>query len=1258
MRIISIALLAILAVGAFVSADVSLPAVSFNSAAIYVRFASGACAISVVDKTTGATQSVIVALKTTWADGTRLYQIGDRNGDNGLAYDRPYTVTVSGCVTSTTISFSTIAPKVGATYARPLPWNASKPYNLDTPTIDWSSKTQVIVEPWSGAPFRLINSAGDAGYSLANATSPFGRWWGGTGYGTPQNSISGVPGTNATTSGTTAIYLGIDPRIGGGLIDPYSNAPAWENLGLAFWGSGSDIAPGNRLLNVCLVVNGIDCASPAFQVQFPSGDLAQQVAGTGAQNLHPSTVYTPFFSGWNAPMYRWQWPQFLTVTCTAGSCTVPSPTSQNFLPQGMAAGSRIFITDSGCVDSVCTISAATNAATFTTVESITVTGAAATAMPTAVKLWKSNSTGTISFTAKYQMMGTSVANTVAEGMVCSREFTEGSFTGALCSVPERAVDYQRIYVLPSNGGQPVLISANKTPFVSQMSGWAAEDQPAWWLDKCPAPISFDDTDPRSWYCAPPNTSGLKMVMKLTYTGDLVTPLSTSYTGGVFGDLPYATEQVTWTNMTPASTSKNVAARVAATYPSFNTSLYGSTWALATNGVTGNYSVWLNNYNGQDGGPAWIAVQRLSDAAIVELYHTLNGEDPNGAVVHPRLSWCNQHSVYGIPTVPGLYGIACNILPIAETPNSSKLHNGPWVLNLTHVKKAGAWNADTSLPWPPDTSYDRTCPSGIAQTFKDFGATGENCAFFRVTDQPANTAPNTAEQAVFTAPSFNAGYRLNPNAQLRVGMKMIDTGNLPTPGDSESIRIVQVNPIAASTDLEVVVHRNAIKDYACAINGSPSDAENCGGGDARLQHSDNWIPRMNPGYEHTANSGTVLVLNPGGVESEMPYSLSVGHSTQSGHTGSTLVSRLSNVLFRYGVPLTGLSSYPVLSNSASYRAPWHTWQGLAYNDGAGKAQAYLNVIGAFGFALDGNANNPNEGSGNGNDLANQIGARSITAGTGTNVWKVGVIGTVDYKTRPLLGVVGPMLLKDRSPVNISSAPDYSLCYNYLSGSGASADCGQGVQGDVFVKAPNVYAYANGTTAMYWANIPTVISGWPANGWLRRLRVNRPDPEGKNSQLLTTALRPYLTHYPFWGATLHPGGKAFLVTSAGPLAGNRGVALFGTLPTFNDAATPATNALGGLPTKFGAVTGYTHARIEFGYDSNLYCTERAKTCVTDEVLTPYAFEDESTTAKDCASGCTFSSLPVIPGHLTYYRTRYCQNAGCTGTTLAGEISVAVP
>lgn len=105
---------------------------------------------------------------------------------------------------------------------------------------------------------------------------------------------------------------------------------------------------------------------------------------------------------------------------------------------------------------------------------------------------------------------------------------------------------------------------------------------------------------------------------------------------------------------------------------------------------------------------------------------------------------------------------------------------------------------------------------------------------------------------------------------------------------------------------------------------------------------------------------------------------------------------------------------------------------------------------------------------------------------------------------------------------------------------------------------------------------------------------------------------------------------------------------------------------LKVDVGAVAGVDNVVVDFGYDTNFYCSEnRSEKCIANAATVPtgahpYRYPVEGTggvesglTGVSCSAGCSVE-LPLLPGRVAYYRVVY-RNSG--GTALhRGQTQVA--
>jgi hypothetical protein len=1027
-----------------------------------------------------------------------------------------------------------------------------------------------------------------------------------------------------------------------------------ENLGLIVWGR-------------CISGSGADCdieigityhpadgfAGTPITLRMPTGALAKISGGsshTYANGAFPTSYPRPLFAGWGDVRITRDMMMGPTqstsssivngvITINAPAATVPGNIQRTLRP-----GHHVWVQDSGCsangAPNICTVAANNNAGSLTLAEtSVNSTGKLFRGLPWGIMVRKKTATGSIQAGFRYRVAGAPNSSTGTFVPVCGpvEQTDADGVKGHPCAIPERGGPYYMLYFISHNGDVVRPIAA--------LGGWGLG---AFRGEQ----ISFSPTQGNVLFAKSGAT-----VYRLTYTGNWKTSVWDTDAGryllNMGGDFAYFNENLTW----QPAISPDPGTQITTRYPTQVRSPYPAWTTASFAGVSGDLAVLYRTVNGgQDDGPCQVAVFNLLTGTVIDFFNTLEVGGP--------LAWGNCHSIGVNQLMPNTLTTSFNILRVN---NAAKISAGPYRMQVEAVQRDGSWSTNTCLEWPAGTgtqctgvpAYDKACPSGLSDEYAGFGANGNQCITLRVSGGPCNMTPSAADTALYGPCDWNGAYAKGP--VLRPGHQFVDTlTGGDAPGDAEHFRVLTVEN-TGDGKLKVVAQRNAARDYCCATVGTSNpDGSNCVCHNGQMMHATNWTALMVPGTKASCNAASIHVTYanptlPGKTYTEFSRSFQ-GHSSYG---------RGPNGTFRYlGAGVVTLSSFSDLGQQPPVKLNpvATTFNGVAAPIGA-YYQQYLNHSQSAAsnedtiFSFDANAVNPALGSA-GNDMGNAIGPRpsSLFTQVDGDVWRLSAIDTVNYKNRPLIGWAGPKVLKDISgpSSNIGAAPDYSLCYAYKNGECRS----DAVSGNIFTKVPNTFKHSGWQsgwcqTGMEFANIPCVLSAAPAAGYARQFRSDGPDLSGSDQRLLTSALRPYGTHYPFWGVVAHPAGKVALMTSGGNLEGIRHSVLLAKLPPFRDSMNKR-NTLGGLTVKLGVREGMTQARVRFGYNTSFHCTERSEACVTDVNVTPFAYaESDALTAANCAAGCSIT-VPAIPGRLLYYRVEWFN--GTTWTN--GDTLTAVP
>lgn len=1171
-----------------------------------------------------------------WTDGSRVVTLGHQTDDRALAAATTYYLRVSGCGGTTSISFTTPTLGVGTTMQWPAPFNASKWGNLGYPTIDLLNR-KTYVDPTSGVKLRPMNLAGDWGWRAGgtwDATYPFNvsgsyqfaDYTGGTGWSNP-GSITSGSSTSATTGGTSPIDLYLVPE------NPWTGYRTFDDLGIVLWGGASSGSAPDNQIEVCIFLNPTQgCIGTPMLISLPKGS-AQQLASKGADPDHPfpSTFPGPMFAGWgiNDPIRSENRATYGSLSGSNGVLTIQNPDVQQHFSDGHTAGNRIKIVGSGCQpNDMCTIASFTNAGSIRTVEPVNVSGANFTSYGMGVRIWKLTSNGTVTVGARYKPAGSRTMGLQAGTPPCGYvAATSGDGkTGFVCEVDTPINGGDLLYFVASDGTirkfSMLLVPQHQGVFAS----WPANDRPTPGGNVPLYPVGYDQSDPKTFYAAMQNAAGSFSVFKLSYTGDFTQDLDFQFSAGIGGDTPDnftpALDHMVWSNLMPPSQGKDLDTQIKTSYPNYNVSVYGD-WKSGVNfaGVSANKAIFYKAYDGQDQGPAWIAIVDLPSGIVSNMIHTADGTGTNGYI-----QWGSIHTVQSLPAVPNGVLIGDNLL---NSNNSSKLHGGPFTAQVTGVLRGGAWSATTNLPWPPDSTYDNACPSGNVYAF--IGATGNQCVTIRLPKGGAcNVAPAAIEKSTWPCP-WNANYA-QPFA-LKVGAVM---GNAAGGTDDEKFRVISIST-EPDSQLRVVLQRNSMWDYCCVTGTHTNNGvSNCVDNAGQNTHANGWSVMMYPGTLNGCASG-VFVLDASANSIGEIGRLQQAHGTFAAGLTSGNLSYLTSTALKANAPLSQLFSLP--TTIAQIDPP--AYQGI-YPPG-GLLQSYVARISSskavdpstIPWMLD--SNTLNAGSPGGwESLNNSISQRSLTK-VGTDIYKIQVLGNVAYKVFPLVGWAGRFNLKDVSALgsDLTSAPYYSMCYAYTAGecySGSSAN-------DVFVKVPNAIDTGACVVGISWANTPCVVSGLAAGGGIRQQGLVNPASGGGTSRFLTYSLAAPGQHYPYTTAAWLTDGQTAILPGSHSIGGWGPMGFLMALPPWQTDTVPR-NSL--LTLQFTVTGGSAYAEVQFGYSrwglpSQLYCTARAEACNSSVPANGvFNFESERRSLTSCTNGCTID-IPVISTNIVYFRVR---------------------
>jgi hypothetical protein len=1246
-----------------------------TQAVVAIRNANGFCALALsessslaplvrdVDPNVYASSNIDMLRPDTvvQSDGTRLVTLGHMTGDRALAAATTYYLSVSGCGSTVTATITTPTVGIGTTMQWPVPIDPNGWGRLGFPEIDLIHR-HTYVDPLTGVRMIPINLAGDwswrtgggwgASYPFTQTGSnAFADYAGGDGWNNPADVLKGSA-SQASTGGTTPIdlYTGMETPDD----SLWKGWHTFDDLGVLLYGSASSGSAPDNQITLCIFLNPSGgCVGQPITISLPTQFGQVVSAGSDPDHPWPASFPSPLFAGWgiHAPIPTERRMSNGTLSASGGTLTLASINARQYFSDALAKGNRIKIAGSGCSpNSMCTIASVANAASATIAENIRVNNAAFSAYGWGIRIQKVTANGTVVVGARWKAAGSETVGTQAASPSCSFvQVTSGDGkTGYVCEVnsPQSGADY--LYFVADDGTVRSFSAALVPNHQTQLNSMAPADRPNSAANVPFYPLGFDPVNPNLFYVSCSNNSGSTSIFQLAYNGDYTQDLGFQYAGGGDTTLPdnYAPslDRMTWSNLMPPSQGKDLNSQVSAGYPNYNAAIFGDWRHPSFAGVSGGKAFFYNVYSGQDGGPMWIAVVDLPSGNLTNLIHTADGTGTNGL-----LRWGAAHTVQAVNSVPNTMFQVSNTL---NSQNSGRLLGGPFVMQVLGVSRGGAFSSNTALTWPPDSTYDSTCPA--ANPYTSLGAIGNQCVTLHLpAGGPCNFTPATAELAQWPCP-WNPNYS-QPIA-LAVGDSMVDYGLSPgDQGDTEHFRVLSITTLDDGS-LSLVAQRDSMPDYCCvkgnhAVNG----VSNCLGSIGQATHANGWQIIMTPGQQNACNT-QVAYLNLGtGATGEVSRLLQGHADLAAGVFTPGNLSYITSSAVKQDATFSGLFSVPTVYTPIG--AP--SFAGTSLPIGSNLVQSYVTRIrsnlppalpGAMPWMIDDNSLNDSFGG-------QSLGSRTLTRVSG-NIYQIQVLGltpgNLSYKTFPLIGWAGRYALKDVSAPNSNLSRDgaFTVCYALFPN-----ECVSGSQtGNVYVNVPFATDDGNCDIASPWANLPCVVSGLPSGGGFRQQAIDAPDPNGNRSRFLGYLFASPGQHAVYSNVGGLTDGQVAIATGTHFVRGWGPIAWAIPLPPWQDDGVTRNQWLSIPVTVPG---GAQYAEVQFGYSRygspvQLRCTPRAESCNTSSPQgMPFNFESETRTLTNCQAGCTIQ-VPVIAPNIVYYRVR--QSADGVNWT-AGDTQVAI-
>lgn len=1164
----------------------------------------------------------------------RVFVVGKRTSDvatDGNLYSRALQVYTTHYFRITcgsdvaTGTFQTTNLPLGNTVVEQPPFNAAGAFNYAWPTISVADRTQKIIDPLTGVQIGRVTIPGDAMQkpmknTLFNVAFDLNGHW-----ANASNAISGSTSSLATCdtaavcTTTDPLFVALDPSIF--KILNYYWMGGWfpsveiDDINLRVFGLGTDaVTVANRAVLACWTIDGQTCWSNTVEFDLPT---------TPGSVTGPSTYPSPG-SSWGKYFASGIFGSTLgTVNVSGNTVTETGTGSNNFFKIQWAAGSKIYIAGSApaCPNNYCTIASVQNATTLTISQSLTLTGAAYSAFTTGILVTKKTSAGAVSISFNFDYVGSGTGNFPLDGATeyCSKvtDITSVAADGTPLSQPLTG----RLCMAQSTGGALLYFLVPSTGEVRFLSnGFAAGLTGVPHADQFSTPASgtrifcpdcFDPVDPRAFYITQGvygTSGGAVSIFRVRYTGDYrqFNPNYASVNGA---------DNLTYTNITPASTGMDLLSQVQASYPSYDASTWGSNFTLLfilPDDVGHAYGATYVDPGGQDAPCIWFFFDLTTSpyATLVAKADSFSG---------PTMRWAGCHT----DTANKQYLRLSTKWLWGNYPG--KVFYGPHKTVINEVRRNGVWpgaGQDTSLT----ATYAEACPSDLPQQWQALGATGNNCIFIRVVGEPCNWTPGANELAKYPCP-WNANYSmLQPMIE---GDWFVDNAN----GAGERLRIVR--KVAYSGGFELTLQRFA--DPQC-----PTPAAKLNG----------WIPIMAPSFYGC--SAVMSIIGPPFTtwipddatlthnHHDMGAGVAPGNWTTAGWPGDV---RYDQPASAFGAP-GNISVGMTATKFASLQPP------AAYSQSYISKRQWNAPASEQSWIIDLRSLNPNAGLGS--EQPTNIASNTVTLAAGTTqVYQVSVVGApVDPRRVPLVAYAGPYLLDEISSPNtatntITDATAWTFCI-----ANANGECRtNSTAGQVFVNVPNADVPSGATgcyTNQYARRIPCVISLFPQAAWVIQWDVSRNDMQGTRYRKLTMGLAGPGRQYHFANARSDPDGLWMFVPGFW-LGGQRQDVLLAKLPPWPVDDSENRGTFLGVPVQIGSVpAGTNNVVVEFGYDTNYFCTGRQEPCVaasgTINEAMPFYWETSDTTngvwngaGLPCSAGCKIL-IPALSQRVLYYRVKY--------------------
>jgi hypothetical protein len=1198
-------------------------------------------------------------------DGTTHAIFGTGSSQATLFYNSRTTATVtcnSGADTgSITFTTKTLEPSA---YTQSPPFNSAKTFNYDWPIVNPSARVPVA-DPMTGAPLIPITQPGWWGQSQHNKLAT--NWLDvASAWTNPANVISGSASTLAsyTYSGTgngAPIFIPFPQIISftGSQIGGWAVGPTLDDIRVHIFGNGS---VSGMVIEGCLTeVPAIgSCTFPASALVTLPTTLGNPAGSFPSNANWPGTVIGQacYFCDWNLTTFPTAWqltPTASTITISGSAVTNGSTTTGlNFNVQ-WPAGMKYQIPSSSCTNHLCTLAAApATSQSMTVVETPGVSSATGTSMP-GLLLWvaSGSAAGTANISVSFDWAFSDVFIAPAEGNTayCTvnsqtiSTMADGSTslvppqTGELCTFDRSGGGAQNLALFIPGTGEvrhltPLYFFNGSDPPANQVSGFV------------PLIDSWDQFDPNTFdFPAKTGSALTPSIFKVVYNptagkfkayGHSLYPSSDNCTGGGgcspgqdttqnwFQGPQWSDQNLTWTDLTPASAGLDINNQIHATNPYWDSSVFADVGTSSHPAIVDRFT---NGFAVVSNGPPTGG----ETITLINVFNVSTGliTATDNIYSHFPQRWCANHSA---DASGGYYSVICNLLggaySFVATPSVTGV--GPWQSTPYSMLKGGVFTTDTSMT---TTSPLDTCPTN------SFGITGNLCVTVHMPDV-ASHSPSTAELAKWPTPQNSAWSQIQ-------GLAPGDALSLHAVNETlQALTVAPVTDVGCGVQCLVVTWARAQFPIWGSFNASTKNSSTGWTGYATPPGAVCCLPGVGNWFDVTKSTLTFL-------NDPMAFS---GHFDLSPGPTPGATNYVQSLQARYNIPFTTQVGQPY---STTIGKPVFHGVGSGVSIG-GSLQGYPSVhqytapIYDRTWMTDFNHWNPSDGLSN--ETATGTCPITVTLVSGI-IYKVangsacGSSTAANYKVSPPVFWAGPNLLKDVSGPSsvLSSSVPWQGCRAYLSG-----ECVAGSSpGDSYMTVPSARLSTACVSNWYDDNYPCVYSFVPFGAMMIQQRIDFSDYTGSTLRSIGMGLMGPGRQYSFSTFIPEPTGQWAMFVCDWCSGGGRIDIWAYKLPPTPQMNYPTSPDFQQIQIKYGAGASGDTRRIRFAYSefapagttwtgsspSNFYCTNRTDNCATDGTgATPYLFGPttestyNTTSYVTCSSGCTIS-VPKIPGFIAW-------------------------